>query len=387
VVIYFLVVTMKLSLHQYTSDTGWDRDPDPTLDSTQTLLLFFAPPEREQVNEVLHALQEQFPQSIMFGCSSAGEIYQQEINDQSISLAIVRFEQTPVHLAVEEITEQRTSDEVGSNLAKQLRQDDLKAVMVLSDGLLVNGSKLVEGLSASLPGVVITGGLAGDADRFEETWVWADGTMKSGRVCAVGFYGDRIGFGHGSRGGWDVLGPEREVTRAEANVLYELDGQPALQLYKKYLGDRADGLPATGLLFPLAIINEQAVDGDTVRTILAVNEDDQSITFAGDIPIGGYVRLMRANFDRVIEGASDAAADVNTQNYISGPLLNVAISCVGRRLVLGPRTEEEIEATLESLPEGASQIGYYSYGEISPLASGKCDLHNQSMTLTTFWEQ
>lgn len=378
---------MKLSLHQYTSASGWDREPDPELDSPETLLLFFASPERERVNDVLHALQSQFRHSIMFGCSSAGEIYQQEINDQSISLAIVQFEQTPIRLAVEDITAQKTSHEVGTSLAAQLRQDALNAVMVLSDGLLVNGSKLVEGLSMSLPGVVITGGLAGDADRFEQTWVWADGTMKSGHVCAVGFYGDRIGFGHGSRGGWDVLGPEREVTRADANVLYELDGQPALQLYKKYLGDRAEGLPATGLLFPLAIINEQAADGDTVRTILAVNEEDQSITFAGDIPTGGFVRLMRANFDRVIEGASDAATEVNMHDYTSGPLLNVAISCVGRRLVLGPRTEEEIEATLEGLPGGASQIGYYSYGEISPLASGKCDLHNQSMTLTTLWEQ
>ena len=378
---------MKLSLHQYTSASGWDREPDPELDSPETLLLFFASPERERVNDILHALQSQFRHSIMFGCSSAGEIYQQEINDQSVSLAIIRFEQTPIRLAVEDITAKKTSNEVGTSLAAQLRQDDLKAAMVLSDGLLVNGSKLVEGLSMSLPDVVITGGLAGDADRFEQTWVWADGTMKSGRVCAVGFYGDHIGFGHGSRGGWDVLGPEREVTRADANVLYELDGQPALQLYKKYLGDRAEGLPATGLLFPLAIINEQAADGDTVRTILAVNEEDQSITFAGDIPTGGFVRLMRANFDRVIEGASDAAADVDTHDYASGPLLNVAISCVGRRLVLGPRTEEEIEATLEGLPEGASQIGYYSYGEISPLASGKCDLHNQSMTLTTLWEQ
>ena len=377
---------MKLSLHQFTSASGWDINPDPALDSAQTLLLFFAPPEKTQVDDVLQALHSQFSQSIMFGCSSAGEIFQQEINDQSISLAIVQFEQTPLHLAIEEITAEKTSTEVGRNLASQLQQDDLKAVMVLSDGLLVNGSKLVEGLSECLPGVAITGGLAGDADRFEQTWVWADGTMKSGHVCAVGFYGDRIGFGHGSRGGWDMLGPEREVTRSEANVLYELDGQPALELYKKYLGDRADGLPATGLLFPLAIRNEQEADGDTVRTILAVNEDDQSITFAGDIPTGGFVRLMRANFDHVIEGASDAASDVDTNRYTSGPLLNVAISCVGRRLVLGPRTEEEIEATLEGLPDGAAQIGYYSYGEISPLASGRCDLHNQSMTLTTLWE-
>lgn len=141
------------------------------------------------------------------------------------------------------------------------------------------------------------------------------------------------------------------------------------------------------MLFPLAIRNEKAVDGDTVRTILAVNEDDQSITFAGDIPTGSFVRLMRANFDRVIEGASEAAADVELQDYHAGPLLNVAISCVGRRLVLGPRSEEEIEATLGGLPQGAQQIGYYSYGEISPLASGKCDLHNQSMTLTALWEQ
>lgn len=230
--LYFGVDTMKLSLHQFTSASGWDTEPDPAVDSPQTLLLFFASPDKEAVCDVLHSLRSCFARSIMFGCSSAGEIYHEEINDQSVSLAMVQFDQTPVRLAVEELTDQTSSVDVGANLARQLLQDDLKAVMVLSDGLLVNGSKLVEGLSKSLPGVVITGGLAGDADRFEQTWVWADGAMKSGHVCAVGFYGDRIGFGHGSRGGWDILGPEREVTRADANVLYELDGQPALQLYK-----------------------------------------------------------------------------------------------------------------------------------------------------------
>jgi hypothetical protein len=183
-----------------------------------------------------------------------------------------------------------------------------------------------------------------------------------------------------------VLGPEREVTSSQHNVLYELDGQPALDLYKKYLGDRADGLPATGLLFPLAIRNEEESDGNTVRTILAVNEHDQSITFAGDIPQGSFVRLMRANFDRLIDGAADAAAAIHTSADDREPLLNVAVSCVGRRLVLGPRTEEEIEAVLDGMPQGTQQIGYYSYGEISPLASGRCDLHNQTMTLTAIWE-
>jgi hypothetical protein len=59
---------------------------------------------------------------------------------------------------------------------------------------------------------------------------------------------------------------------------------------------------------------------------------------------------------------------------------------VGRRLVLGSRTEEEIEATLEVLPKGTQQIGFYSYGEISPYTAGTCDLHNQTMTLTTLSE-
>ena len=377
---------MQLSIHQFSVTSGWDTEPDAVLDSPQTLCLFFASPNNDEVSAELQSLQANFADSIMFGCSSAGEIFNEEINDDSVSLAILRFDHTPIQLAVETVSDTTSSLEVGLNLANQLRQEDLRAVMVLSDGLLVNGSKLVEGLSRGLPGVVITGGLAGDANRFERTWVWVDGARQSGSVCAVGFYGDHVGVGHGSRGGWDILGPEREVTRAHANVLYELDGQPALQLYKQYLGDRAEGLPATGLLFPLAIRNEIEVDGDTVRTILAVNEQDQSITFAGDIPTGSFVRLMRANFDRVIEGASDAAADVDTTAYRSGPLLNVAISCVGRRLVLGPRSEEEIEATLDALPEGTQQVGYYSYGEISPLVSGKCDLHNQSMTLTAIWE-
>ena len=379
---------MKLSLHQYKTGSGWDSEPERSLDSPRTLLLFFASPERADVADELQSLHSAFYRSLMLGCSSSGEIYNSEINDHSISLAIVNFEHTAIRLAVDELSPNNDSSGVGARLARQLQQDDLRAVMVLSDGLLVNGSRLVASLSSNLANdVVITGGLAGDADRFDKTWVWAHGDMRPGYVCALGLYGDRLGIGHGSRGGWDVLGPEREVTSSQDNVLYALDGQPALQLYKKYLGDRADGLPATGLLFPLAIRNEEESDGNTVRTILGVNEDDQSITFAGDIPQGSFVRLMRANFDRLIDGAADASGAINTSDYQQGPMLSIAISCVGRRLVLGPRTEEEIEAALDGMPQGTRQIGYYSYGEISPLASGRCDLHNQTMTLTAIWEK
>jgi hypothetical protein len=124
-----------------------------------------------------------------------------------------------------------------------------------------------------------------------------------------------------------------------------------------------------------------------VRTVLAVDEQRQSMTFAGDIPQGSRAQLMRANFDRLIQGASDAATLAGAARDVrDGETLAIAISCVGRRLVLGERTEEEVEATLDVLPPGSRQIGFYSYGEISPYAKGPCDLHNQTMTLTTIAE-
>jgi hypothetical protein len=246
---------------------------------------------------------------------------------------------------------------------------------------------LVSGLNSTLnERIVITGGLAGDGDRFEKTWLISAGGFGTVGVCAVGFYGDEIEVAHGSRGGWSLLGFEKEVTRSEGNILYELDGQPALQIYRKYLGDRAAGLPSTGLLFPLALRDDSGDIENRVRTILAIDEEQQSITFAGDIPQGIRVQLMHATADRLIDGAAMAAADIDLTGNNSEPLCCIAISCVGRRLVLGQRTEEEIESTLEQLPPGARQIGYYSYGELSPLASGVCDLHNQTMTLTLLRE-
>jgi len=378
---------MKLEVYQYSERAGWDSIPAVSMDSPQTLLLFFGSADQALVTPQLEILSQSFPNSVIAGCSSAGEIYGDDVYDNSVSLAVIQFEDTRLKMASSQISDSTDSRAVGKNIIDDLCDDSLRSVIVLSDGLAVNGTQLVEGMCDSLPkDVVITGGLAGDGDRFEKTWVWSNAKMQLDHICAIGFYGESIGVGHGSRGGWDVLGPEREVTRSAENVLFELDGQPALQLYKKYLGDRADGLPATGLLFPLSISSEDENTENVVRTILAVDEENNSITFAGDIPMGSNVRLMRANFDRLIDGAVDAASVINLSGYNNGPLLSIAISCVGRRLVLGPRTEEEIDAALSGMPDGTKQIGFYSYGEISPLANGKCDLHNQTMTLTAIWE-
>lgn len=378
---------MKLSTFSYETGKRWSIKKFPPLDSAQTLVIVFAAPEFIDNPSAIAELAAAFPTSSMIGCSSAGEIAGSLVNDASISVAVLKFERSTISAISADIADANQSFSVGEQLATRLAADDLCSVFILSDGLRVNGSELVKGFSATLPPhVVVTGGLAADGDRFQRTWVIRDGKPATGVITAVGFYGDCLQITHGSRGGWDSFGPERRVTRSRGNVLYELDGRSALSLYKEYLGDLAAGLPATGLLFPLSIRQDATDSRELIRTVLAIDEAAQSMTFAGDIPKGYLAQLMRANFDRLLDGASMAAEQARDNMAIAGPILSVAISCVGRRLVLGERIEEETELTLQNLREGAQQIGFYSYGEISPGVNGICDLHNQTMTVTTFSE-
>ena len=366
---------------------GWS-DPLPTaMDSERTLVVVFGATEYIDQPDALAELGTAFPHSHVIGCSTAGEIAGTRLSDASLSVAIAKFSRTDLATVVVPVDTMR-SFEAGCSVADRLSRPGLRAILVLSDGLNVNGSEIVKGINSVVAeSVVVTGGLAGDGDRFKRTWVLDRNEPKSNVLCAVGFYGDAVAIGHGSKGGWDKFGPERRITRSSGNILYELDGRPALELYKEYLGERASGLPATGLLFPLSI---RASSNDTkalVRTILAVNEADQSLTFAGDVPTGHFAQLMKANFDRLITGASDASVMTrSTGGGGDGAKLAIAISCVGRRLVLGERTEEELEATADALPKHSVQVGFYSYGEISPYATGRSDLHNQTMTMTVIGE-
>jgi hypothetical protein len=363
--------------------------PFPAWDGPKTVVIAFAAPGYADHPEVLAGLAAAFPTSAVIGCSTSGEMDQTAVCDDSVVVAVVRFSSTTVRRASTDLAALSASFDAGARLAEALAADDLRAVFVLSEGLTVNGSELARGLHAGLRSdVVVTGGLAGDGDRFAKTWVWDGGRAEPGRVVAVGLYGDAVRVTHGSKGGWDAFGPERMVTRSEGNVLFSVDGRPALALYKEYLGQRAAELPASALLFPLALRAPDQHDNSVVRTVLAIDEASQSMTFAGHIPTGHYARLMRANFDRLVLGAQSAGVEANSLDAgHSGPVLSIAVSCVGRRLVLGERTEEEAEATLAALPEGAEQVGFYSYGELSPLTNGKCELHNQTMTLTVWSER
>ena len=384
---------MDVVQRNYSRERGWSEPLPVELDSPRTLILAFGASDYLDDPRPLGELARAFPRSQRLGCSTAGEIEGTRVHDGTLSVAIARFASTELARHVCEVDAAR-SRIAGEELARALARPGLRAILVLSDGLDVNGTALVAGINAIAPEhVVVTGGLAGDGDRFKRTWILDGDAPRRGRVAAVGFYGSAFAIGHGSKGGWDKFGPERTVTRSEGNVLHEVDGKNALALYKEYLGDRAAGLPATGLLFPLAIRtpnDERAASppGDKVlvRTILAVDEQAGTMTFAGDIPQDCRAQLMKANFDRLIQGACDAATMARHAGDASQKL-SIAISCVGRRLVLAERTEEELEATVEVLPPSSVQVGFYSYGEISPYTTGRCDLHNQTMTLTVIGEQ
>ncbi len=388
---------MKIEQRTWTQAGGWTRAfPRPLVQSAQLVLVFGATALLQDPG-LVEAIGKFYPAAHILGCSTSGEICGVQVSDDSLVVTGIHFEHTQLRTAQVSLGANIDSQQAGELLAREFPhsiaakgegpEEKLAHVLVLSDGLSVNGSDLVRGLAKNLPaGVAVTGGLAGDGARFVETLVFKDDVPQKGAIAAVGLYGSRLQVGFGSLGGWDPFGPERLVTRSKGNILYELDGRPALGLYKQYLGEHASALPATGLLFPLSV---RVKPGDTplVRTILAVDEGQQSMTFAGDVPEGAYARLTKASVDRLVEGAIGAARASRPPDALA-PELAILISCVGRKLVLKQRIEEEVEGVRDILGEQAALTGFYSYGEIAPFLRGeRSELHNQTMTITTFAER
>lgn len=389
---------MKIEQRKWTAASGWSQAAGGGPGKSAQLVLAFGATSVLKQADVAASLREDYPAAHLFGCSTAGEICGTQVSDDSLVVTAVQFEHTQLRRVQVSLGPGADSLQAGEWISRQLppalqdpvsgADEPLAHVFVLSDGLKVNGTELVAGLLKHLPdGVSVTGGLAGDGARFGETLVFEGDAPAKETIAALGLYGSRLKVGFGCLGGWDPFGPERLITRSQANVLHELDGRSALGLYKQYLGEHAAGLPATGLLFPLSV-RSQTGEMPVVRTILSVDEATQSMTFAGDIPEGAYARLMKANFDRLIDGATGAARNTHAALPDSRPELAILISCVGRKLVLKQRVEEEVEAVRDVLGEGAALTGFYSYGEISPFTPGaRCELHNQTMTITALSER
>jgi hypothetical protein len=377
---------MQITQHLWTEGSGWT-PALPAGGAPAQLVLLFGSGQQLRHAQRQADIGRAFPSAIRIGCSTAGEVAGTRVHDDTLVATAVHFEHCSVDSVDVPVAPDDDGAEAAQEVARALVRPGLRHVLTLCDGLAVNGSAFAHALRAALPAeVCATGGLAADGDRFAETLVCHDGQVRSARIVAVGLYGAALRVGYGSLGGWDPFGPVRHVTRSRGKELFELDGESALALYKTYLGEHARGLPGSALLFPLLLDDPDGGPG-LVRAVLGVDEAAGSLSFAGDIPEGAQARLMRANFDRLIDGASGAAGA--SLQHLDGRQAGLAllVSCVGRRLVLRQRIEEEVEAVREVLPH-AVLTGFYSYGELCPQGEvGRCELHNQTMTITTLSEQ
>jgi hypothetical protein len=349
-----------------------------------SLVLFFASPGTLDDGARFAELKSNYPDAALIGCTTGGEIIDIDVHDGCVTATAIEFDQTKLRFSECRVGTQITSFEAGVKLAAGLPREGLRGVFLLSDGTQVNGTALVAGIQQVLGrDVQLTGGLAGDGARFNTTRVGLNANPEPGRIVAVGFYGDGIRIGSGSLGGWDTVGPERIITRSDGNTLFDLDGVPALDLYKQYLGAEAANLPASALLFPLSIHPKGEPEASLVRTVVGVDEERKAMIFAGSIPEGYVAQIMLGNFDALIAGAGRAAEKA----AIPGAKVAILVSCIGRKLLLGQRIADEVEAVAEVLGENCRTTGFYSYGEIAPMEfSSVCDLHNQTMTITTLAE-
>jgi hypothetical protein len=365
----------------WAAGTGWFPElPTPPDDNKVLAIAFGDPSVVDHPDRPMDQLIAAWAGRPLIGCSTGGQLIGDAVRDGTVVVTIMRFAATEVLCAHVDLARSGSARRAGRELAEALAEPGLAAIFVLVDGLSVNGTALTEGIADVLPDVPVSGGLAADGDRFAHTWTVVDGELAEGHVSAVGFVGDQIEIGFGSIGGWEPFGPDRLVTRSFGNVLYELDGRPASDLYREYLGSDAGPLPAAGWRLPLCV---KDLDGRTVvRSVRDVHESEGSITFVGDIAQGSTAQLMRGSVDGLVHGANVAAKQAATGNEC----VAIAISSLGRRALLGERSEDELDAALEALRDDVVLVGFHGYGELAPV-DGTNDVHDQTMTITTLGER
>lgn len=366
----------------------WSEAPTEQAGGDVQLLLAFGPvsaPPRSWFTDCARY----WPNARVVYITAGGQIDRGEVLDAEVVVTGLAFKTSRVHVVQRRGAGVIPCEQLAHEIGAELSGDpQLRHVLVVADGLRVNGAALTRAIVESLPdGVSVSGGLASDGLSFVSTGVGVDAPPTEGTIVAIGLSGPALVIGTGSIGGWEPFGPERLVTRAEGTTVYELDGERALDTYRRYLGKLANELPGSALLFPLAISSPNG-GAKLVRTILGMDDALGSLRFAGDVPQGSKVRLMHATNEALLDGALQAARDARAALGDVKPGAVLCISCVGRRTVLRSRIGEEIDE-VGLVAEGAVVTGFYSNGEIAPpdATDSGALFHNQTMTVTAIGER
>jgi hypothetical protein len=207
---------------------------------------------------------------------------------------------------------------------------------------------------------------------------------------SVQFFGDQVlhdaaplllfsgplSFSFGIHAGWTPVGPRGRVTRAEKGVVYEIDGEPALAFYERYLGKGIDPAFAN----PLAVFDEPS-GRFYLRAPRVHDREAGAVGVGGDVPENAEVQLTMASTDEIFEGTRSALSEA-IRRYPAGhtPDAAVVFSCAIRKHLLGTRTGTEYDITRELLGDAVPVCGFYSFGEIAPFESGgSIRIHNETI--------
>ena len=319
------------------------------------------------------------------GCTTAGEISSEGLSVNSAVLGGIASDQIDFEIvAVGDLGQD--SQLAGRRLADAFSAEP-QYVQIFSDGLTGNGCALLRGIADVLGDhVPVSGGAAGDNGEFRETFQFSNGRIHRDAVCAIGFYGD-LRLGTSVSSGWVPIGLAKQVTKARGGVVYELNGEPALNVYQRFLGQHAQKLPAIGVEYPLgfSLPGGPADHEDlfVLRATMSVDRKARAITFAGEIPEGVMVNLTCGDRPSILQAAQTAARNAQSAIVEADPEIIFCFSCMARKIVLGRRTKEEIEAVRSELGRQVPMVGFYSYGEFSPVGpAARNYMHNESITLS-----
>lgn len=377
---------MKSVQAYYTNEKGWVYLTDKQ-NLNSPLVIVFGDRILLEDADVLQSLKQEFPyQDIIYG-STAGEIAGSHVLDESLSVTAIEFEKTKFIVKYANVLDfDKDEEKLGRALYKQMPHENLKHLFVVSTGNFINCSMLINGIEESMAkSIALTGGVCGDGNRFEKTVASYNEAPKEGEVVLVGFYGESLEVSYASFGGFQPFGPERTITKASNNVVYEIDGQSAIDLYNKYLAEKAENIMVSRLAYPLNVI-QPGKDYAIVRTILDIETTDGSIVLAGNCAQDSRAQLMMGSVHGIVQGA-EQAAKYAMQGRKNNPQLAILVSCMGRKAIMGQRVEEEIELIQEIIGAHVPVTGFYSYAEMAPVHDRyECEVHNQTMTLTLFSE-
>ena len=367
-------------------------------ENPDALIIFAAPKFNHK--KMLKGVTSITKKTPMIGGTTAGEISTFGLSVNSVVIMALKSKDVKFYVGIGQgisKNEENAGKELARNVLKKASKKTAKSLIMLPDGLAGDGLRVIQGVQKILGEYFeIVGGSLGDEDKFKNTYQYYNGKVYQDTVVGMLFCSDKIKTGTGVRSGWESVGSRFKCTKAKGNIVYKFGDKTALQVYTEYLGSaRAKKLPAIGLEYPMGLVDERAkiegYDYFQIRCPLAVNEKDGSVTFAAAIPEGKEVTLTYSSRTSIINGSKLSA--IQSRKTLGGatPKLIMMFSCVARKMVLGRRTNDEINSVKQVFGKNIPLIGFYTYGEIGPIDKRIQSLkstrwHNETVVLWVLGE-